>query len=143
MRGAGLALILATLSACADPTPTTGSSTGDACRVARVLDGDTVVLSCPGEAPERARLTGYDTPEVFSPGCRAERALGETATERLRALVRDGETFTITRRGYDRYDRRLAKVAIDGRDVGDILVSEGLALRYSGGRRIDWCRKLS
>ena len=44
--------------------------------------------------------------------------------------------------GYDKYGRILAKMTVDGMDVADILVREGLAVRYTGGKRINWCAKL-
>ena len=44
--------------------------------------------------------------------------------------------------GEDRYGRRLVRLGIDGRDVGDGLIAEGLAVPYTGGRRIDWCDRL-
>src|SRR5690606_6080818 len=41
----------------------------EGCAVTLVVDGDTVRLLCPAEGFVTARLTGFDTPEVFSPGC--------------------------------------------------------------------------
>ena len=41
-------------------------------------------------------------------------------------------------RDADVYGRKLRNLAVDGRDVGDVLVSEGLARPYGGGRR-GWC----
>jgi len=47
----------------------------------------------------------------------------------------------------DQYGRTLARVYIDGRDVADIMVREGLAVRYDCPRnrcprRVDWCERL-
>jgi endonuclease YncB( thermonuclease family) len=39
----------------------------------------------------------------------------------------------------DRYGRTLASVTVNGRDVGEILIGEGLARPYQGGRRGSWC----
>src|SRR5690606_10752076 len=39
------------------------------CRVVHVVDGDTVDFSCPGEGVIRARITGFDAPELYSPQC--------------------------------------------------------------------------
>jgi len=33
-------------------------------------------------------------------------------------------------------------MTVGGVDVADTLVSEGLAMRYRGGQRINWCDKL-
>jgi micrococcal nuclease len=35
------------------------------------------------------------------------------------------------------------QLSLDGRDVGRVLIAEGLAVPYSGGRRIDWCARLT
>lgn len=118
-----------------DP-PTSG------CRVVRVVHGDTVDLSCPGQGRLRSRLVGFDTPEITSPRCRAEAQLGDQAKRRLQQLVGQSQQTEARFRGLDRYKRHLVILRLDGRNVSDTLVSEGLAVRYSGGQRIDWCRKL-
>jgi endonuclease YncB( thermonuclease family) len=47
---------------------------------------------------------------------------------------------TLTAVGPDKYRKRIdAYVSIDGRDLGDALISAGLARPYSGGHRADWC----
>lgn len=38
----------------------------------------------------------------------------------------------------DRYGRTLGRVLVDGVDVGELLISEGLARRWDG-RRHPWC----
>ncbi len=111
------------------------------CTVGYVYDGDTVALEC-GEASQRtARVQGLDTPETKDPRCEAERALGKKATLRLRALVAGGQV-SYRGLGHDKYGRQLIRLKVDGVDVADTLVREGLAVRYSGGARPDWCRKL-
>ena len=110
------------------------------CRVTYVYDGDTVALTCDG-VEETARLVGFDTAEVKDPGCAAEARHGAQATDRLRALVAGG-AVTLTSEGYDRYGRRLVVLRVDGRDVADTMVAEGLATRYRGGARINWCERL-
>ena len=37
------------------------------CRLVKVIDGDTLVLACDGFGVFRARLVGFDTPEIFTP----------------------------------------------------------------------------
>lgn len=110
------------------------------CNISYVYDGDTVALTCNG-AEETARLIGFDTPEVTSPGCDAEAALGQQATLRLRQLIA-AATPTVSSEGFDRYGRRLVDVAVSGRNVGDTMIAEGLAVAYDGGQRIDWCNRL-
>ncbi|MHA7888463.1 thermonuclease family protein [Roseicyclus sp.] len=124
------------------PEPVQKGSAPSACSVTRVVDGDTVDMTCPGEGRFRARLTGFDTPESHEPRCAAEAELARAATLRLRGMVRGAGRVDAQLGGWDRYDRRLVRLALDGRDVGATLIAEGLALPYSGGRRPDWCARL-
>ena len=110
------------------------------CKVSYVYDGDTVALKC-GLKEHTARVQGLDAPETKDPGCAEEAALGKRATERLRHLIRQGDV-TYSALGYDKYGRQLIRLSVRGRDVAGTLVSEGLAERYAGGARINWCAKL-
>jgi endonuclease YncB( thermonuclease family) len=69
-----------------------------------------------------------------------ELALGKQATDRLLALINDGpfELHAWPGRDEDRYGRKLRVLVRDGRSLGDVLVSEGLARTWSG-RREPWC----
>jgi endonuclease YncB( thermonuclease family) len=99
-----------------------------------VVDGDTIFLD-----GQKIRIAGIDAPETHDYGCASELALGERAAARLRDLVSSGAlTLTSIDRDEDRYGRKLRNVAVDGRDVGAVLVSEGLAREYGGGRQ-PWC----
>jgi len=98
----------------------------------RVIDGDTIVV-----AGERVRLAGIDAPERRA-RCAWEDWLARQAAVRVTELVADG--VTLERRGQDRYRRSLAVVFdAEGRDVGALLVSEGLARPWRG-RRHSWCQ---
>lgn len=100
-----------------------------------VVDGDTFRM---GGA--KIRIADIDTPETHPARCRREARLGAAATRRLHALLNSG-SVSLARidRDTDRYGRKLRIVAIDGRDVGDTLVAEGLARPYAGGYRASWC----
>lgn len=111
------------------------------CTVGYVYDGDTVALDC-GEGSERtARLVGFDAPETRDAGCDAERALGDKATRQLRALIKNGDA-QYHGLGHDKYGRQLIRLEVDGVDVAETLISAGLAVRYTGGARINWCKRL-
>ncbi|WP_137699932.1 thermonuclease family protein [Marimonas lutisalis] len=112
----------------------------ETCRVSYVSDGDTVALSCGGREVT-ARVQGLDTPETRDARCTAERKAGDAATERLREMLREG-AIEIRRRGSDKYGRWLIRVRIEGQDVAERLIGEGLAVPYRGGQRIDWCKRL-
>lgn len=109
---------------------------GSGQRVSCVVDGDTFWWQ-----GEKYRTFGYDTPEPVSKyrcGGSAEGALASKATNRFLQLW---NTTKITIRPIgdkDRYGRILAVVMSDGTNVGDILISEGLARRYPDGREF-WC----
>ncbi len=93
------------------------------------IDGDTLAYG-----NERVRLMGYDTPETYQARCDFEKALGDAATMRLRDLITSGGLVDLTiLPGRDRFGRLLGRLSVNGRDVGNVLVSEGLARPYSGG----------
>jgi len=102
----------------------------------RVIDGDTVVIGS-----ETIRILNIDTPEIRHAQCDAERRLGLVAKHRLVVLLSVGPP--VIRRGdkgrtTDKYGRTLAVLSIADRDVGDVLVAEGLARRWTGKRQ-PWC----
>ncbi len=135
-----VALTLLALYALADWIAPYHNLTEAGCRVSYVYDGDTLALDC-GAETQTARLLGFDTPETKSPGCPAEAALGQKATKRLRALI-DGGAVSVSGSAHDKYGRLLVRLLVDGRDVADVLVAEGLAVAYDGGTRINWCARL-
>jgi micrococcal nuclease len=100
-----------------------------------VVDGDTIWLD-----REKIRVADIDTPETHEPKCQAELELGLRARARLHALVNAGpfDARPIGNRDADRYGRKLRVLVRDGRSLGDILVSEGLARTWTR-RRQPWC----
>ncbi|GLQ53627.1 thermonuclease family protein [Devosia nitrariae] len=101
-----------------------------------VVDGDTIWLD-----GENLRLEGYDTPEPYTAICggQAEVALAKRASARLLELL-NSNAITVETGGLDGTGKRtLATIRIDGRDVGDILIDEGLARRWPDGNEW-WCQ---
>lgn len=93
----------------------------------RVIDGDTLDV---GET--RVRLHAIDAPETDqlcgssdSPAW----ACGAWVRSEARALFQ-GKIAQCETRDIDQYGRVVATCSIDGRDVGEVLVSEGLAFAY-------------
>jgi micrococcal nuclease len=114
-----------------------------AASVRRVVDGDTLVIRARiwlGQTVETTvRVAGIDAPERRG-RCPRERALARRATDRLKALLADGAAVLRDVRHGKYAGRVLARVATPaGADVGAILVREGLARPYRGGRRRGWC----
>jgi endonuclease YncB( thermonuclease family) len=115
-----------------------------------VIDGDTI------RAHGRlVRLVGFDAPESgLRAQCESERALAAQAMFRLRQLVSAGgldlELVPCACRPGTQgtplcnYGRACGVLTAAGKDVGAILISEGLARRYVCGgtscpRREPWC----
>lgn len=100
-----------------------------------MVDGDTAKLN-----GQSYRLVGFDTPETWKPRCGFEKGLGQAATDRARVVVaKAGWVNFIVMPGKDKYGRGLARILINGKDLGDILIEEGLARKYTKGRRKSWC----
>lgn len=99
-----------------------------------VVDGDTIWYQ-----GTKIRIADIDTPETHQSQCAAEAELGAAATRRLYELVNAGPfTLQSIDRDEDRYGRKLRILTRGGTSLGDILVGEGLARYYAGGRR-SWC----
>ena len=107
---------------------------GSGKRVTCVVDGDTIWFK-----GEKIRMKNYDTPEPTTNICggNRERKLAARASKRLIQLLNENG-FTIQRFGKDRYGRTIATIRVGGKDVGDILIAEGLARRWPNGREF-WC----
>ena len=111
-----------------------------------VFDGDTLEL-VPGQCvlaqfrlkcpTQRLRLLGVDAFErlqTCGDGQGGHWYCGAVATNRLKQLVaRPGFGCQVDEEFVDRHAREFAVCFVDGKDVGAILVSEGLAFAY--GRR--------
>jgi endonuclease YncB( thermonuclease family) len=106
----------------------------------QVIDGDTIRID--GTKPD-VRLAGFNAPETTRARCGQERALGELADRRLRGLVREGDLdfsfvkcscrpgtagTSLCNRG-----RKCGTLKAKGRDVGDILIAEKLAVPFVCG----------
>ena len=116
---AALALVAAALDR--PPPPVAG--------LARVSDGDSFRLG-----GDRIRLLGLDAPELAQ-DCTADNGetwpCGRTARDRMAQLLAAGPA-DCRPEDTDQYSRLLATCSIDGRDLGAIMVTEGLAI--SAGR---------
>lgn len=109
------------------------------CRVERVIDGDTVDLGCIDRGRVRARIVGYDSPELFSPACTAERAAAEQALRVLANWVRHATSTEVAFLGSDRYGRQLVDMRLSGQRVAAAMVETGNGRRYFGSLRGGWC----
>jgi micrococcal nuclease len=103
----------------------------------RVIDGDTLEDM---SSDITYRVVNIDTAETGSRArCTAERDLGNRAKEAVRTLVSSARRIELNATGrIDRYGRTIAFIVIDGRDMGETLIAEGLARPWRG-RREPWC----
>lgn len=86
------------------------------------------------------RLISIDTPEISEPGCENEKRLAIAARDRLRELLAGGYRIRPSGRD-DPHGRALVDILLpDGRDVGDVLLQEGLAQRWPNRGNI-WCER--
>lgn len=120
------------------------SATGDRVPLARsqftVTDGDTIRLD---GAAKGTRLVGFNAPESIEPRCPVEADLGRRAKARLTELVASAKlelemipcSCTAGTEGTDRcnYGRSCGSLFANGQDVGDVLISEGLAVPFVCG----------
>lgn len=129
--------LAAAVGACAPPPETPApppAVTLISDRACKAIDGDTIDCGA-----LRVRLVNVDTPEMAG-ACPAEIAAAERARSFTAARLAAGPV-TIKpdhKRPRDRYGRALAWVLVEGRDIGEDLIAEGLARRWDGRRR-PWC----
>ncbi|OWO89711.1 hypothetical protein B5E41_30130 [Rhizobium esperanzae] len=119
-----------------------GSSTSySEARNFSVTDGDTIKM----DDGTPVRLVGFNTPEKFEPRCDREKQLGVRASMRLVEIVSSGKS-TVTKVACScqpgtegtrkcNYGRSCGILKVDGRDVGQTLISEGLAVPFICGSR--------
>ncbi len=105
-----------------------------------VLDGDTIRVF--HKKPD-VRLVGFNAPETRRAKCNAERELGAKATRRVRDLLMSSKldfelvacSCALGTEGtqFCNYGRHCGTLKADGRDVGQILIAEGLAVPFQCG----------
>src|SRR5215470_5253962 len=106
----------------------------------RVIDGDTIRVY---HQQPNVRLVGFNAPETRNAACPAEFELGSKATRRLRDIIKTGNLdFTYIRCSCPQatqgtfacnYGRDCGTLKSNGRDVGAILIEEGLAVPFVCG----------
>ena len=99
----------------------------------RIIDGDTFVMP----DGEIVRVENIRAPSISnSADCPIERQIGEKTVARVEELF--AECPPVLERLRDRRGRTEARVEVCGRDLGDMLVKEGLAIFRDTPKA--WCR---
>ena len=98
-------------------------------KVQRVVDGDTVYVEDEAGIKFKVRLTGIDAPEQNQPyGLASKYHLSELLLNKLVLLEskpKKGKPYSV-----DRYNRVLAKIILDGRDINLFQVLSGYAWHF-------------
>ncbi|MFZ3032815.1 MAG: thermonuclease family protein [Parvibaculum sp.] len=111
--------------------------------VLHVIDGDTLALRVHiwiGQTVDmNVRIAGIDAPELHGE-CASERARVEEARGFLQRLV-EGQRLRLEDVRNDKYGGRVIAGVRDmkGEDIGEALLSRGLARSYEGRKRGNWC----
>jgi endonuclease YncB( thermonuclease family) len=108
-------------------------------------DGDTIRFNIHDVHPLigkniSVRVMGVDTPEKNGKlPCEKEKA--RIAQRFVENMLKNAKKIELRDIGKDKYFRVLAKVNVDGKDLGDLLIKNKLALPYGGGTktRTNWC----
>ena len=87
------------------------------------------------------RVAGVDTPEIRGK-CAAEKKLAIKARDRVRGLLESAKTIDLLNVERGKYFWLVARVEIDGTDLSQLLLKEGYAEEYDGGKKTkDWCEE--
>ena len=121
-----------------------GQNYGDAIvyRLVSVYDGDTIKVDIDGmpaiigEAVS-IRVYGIDTPEMRG-GTYLTKLKAKKARDFLYKRLMKAEVIELVDMSRGKSFRIVAKVYIDGTDIGPEMIKRGLAKPYYGGKKIAW-----
>lgn len=111
-------------------------------RVVKVYDGDSITVVFKYNGVYRkwtCRMSGIDTPELRN-SCVGEKQEAIKARDFLRALILD-KVVEIRCGDFDKYGRLLVTVYKDEKCVNDLLIDDGYAVAYDGGKKQEWAEK--
>jgi micrococcal nuclease len=110
-------------------------------KIKEVVDGDTIKIEIPAMLPLKysIRILGIDTPEKKGK-CEEEIELSKKATKATKDLFKNYKVINFTNIKHDKFGGRLlADVEVDGINVGNYLLTKGLAREYYGKKKSNWC----
>ena len=108
--------------------------------IRRVVDGDTVDVTLDLGFDilynNRIRLLGIDAPESRTRDLE-EKSLGLAAKDRVKELCPVGSTVILrtTKDGKGKFGRILGEIFVEEQSVNKLLVEEGHAVEYFGGKK--------
>ena len=113
-------------------------------KVISVYDGDTFRVNIDSLPPIvgkniPVRLEGVDTPEINGK-CQYEKDLALEARDFVRSKLSNAVEILLNDLQRGKYFRIVAKVYIDGVNLEEELLQNGLAYQYNGGKKSNWCK---
>ncbi|CTQ47285.1 thermonuclease family protein [Roseibium aggregatum] len=117
------------------------------CASLMAVDGDTI--RCDGVTMRDMGdgapfVSGYDTPEIWTNKCPQELELARKAKARMEELLSMPGVRVLDSGQKDDTEQHRPLVWVkmpDGRSIGAILISEGLARVWTPEYKADWCSK--
>ncbi len=114
--------------------------------IVNIYDGDSFKVNLP-ETRElfgkniMVRVAGVDTPEINGK-CLKEQKLAIKAREFTRKVILGADKVELTKVKRDKYFRLLSDTIVDGENLSDLLINEGLGIPYFGGTKdkFHWCK---
>ena len=108
----------------------------------RVIDGDTIVFTVDLGfdiylKSQKMRFAGINTPESRTRN-KEEKVLGLAAKDRVIELLPAGSKFIFHSLGVGKFGRTLGIPFFENKSICQILIDEGHARPYSGGKREPW-----
>ena len=108
-------------------------------KITNVVDGDTVDalinLGFNVILRQRVRMHGINTPESRTSNLE-EKARGLAAKARLEELLKETDNRVILKSyGLGKFGRCLGELLSNGRSINQLLIEEGHAVAYFGGKR--------
>lgn len=112
-------------------------------KILRCYDGDTCTATLPGVTPffgekMSVRIDGIDAPEIRGK-CDMEKVKAREARDFLLDLIEKAEQVDLVGCVKDKYFRIACTMLLDGENAGDIMIENGYARPYDGGKRESWC----
>jgi len=84
------------------------------------------------------RVNGIDAAEMRGK-CQKEKDMARAAKKATVAMLREAKQIELRNMKRGKYFRIIADVYVDGKNLGEALVKQGLAREYHGGKRKGWC----
>jgi len=109
--------------------------------VVSVYDGDSIIVDAhpwPGMTIRiSVRVRGIDTPEIRGK-CQAEKKAALVARDRMVELAQG--SILLENVGNGKYAGRVVADVVSGEgSLAELMIKEGLARPYDGGKRASWC----